>query len=104
MKPNRCHYRDRLDLLSNFSLSSTSERMLWKAHSSEQSRLSETQLIDHGRALGAQRRGMRLGVALHSGQLLAPGDPLPLPFWRGERFGMAAKSVRKSGSISRDGF
>jgi hypothetical protein len=103
MKPNRCHYRDRLDLLSNFSLCSTSERMLWKAPSFEESGLSETRLIDHRRALGAQRRGMRLGVARHRGQPLAPGDPLPLPFWRGERFGMAANSVRKSGSVWRDG-
>ena len=65
--------------------------------------MSETRLIDHHRALGAQRCGMRLGVALHPGQLLVPGDPLSLPFRRGKRFGMAAKSVRKSGSVWRDG-
>jgi hypothetical protein len=79
------------------------KRMLWKARSFEESGLSETQPIDHRRALAAQQRGMRLGVLRHGSQQLAPGYPLPLPFRRGERFGIAAKSVRKSGSVSRDG-
>jgi hypothetical protein len=39
--------------------------MLWKAPSFEESGLSKTRLIDHHRALGAQRRGVRLGVSRH---------------------------------------
>jgi hypothetical protein len=74
-----------------------------KARLFEESGLSKTRLIDHRRALGARRRGMRLGVARCRGQQLAPGYPLTLSFRRGGRFGVAAKSVRKLGSVSRGG-
>jgi hypothetical protein len=42
--------------------------MLWKAHSLKASGLAETHLIHYRRALDAQRRSPRLGVARHAAQ------------------------------------